>query len=223
MSKNNMVEETNLENIESSLNRAEQFIENNKKIIAIALVLLVALIAGVKLFDSYVVAPNEKAAHNAMFQAQYYFEQDSLALALKGDGENLGFIQVANDFSGTKAGNLANYYAGICHLNLGEFDKAIDAFEDFSSDDDLFKSLALGLTGDAYSELKKYAEAINFYEKAVSVNNSYTAPKFLVKAAVLAEKQGNKKQAIDYYTEVKNNFPKSVEAREALKQIEFLK
>jgi tetratricopeptide (TPR) repeat protein len=223
MSKMNNVDETNLENIESSLTKAEQFIEKNYKKISIALVAVVVIIAGYKMYNAYVKLPFEKEASNAMFQAQYYFEQDSLKLALNGDGNAAGFNEISSEFSGSKAANLANFYAGICYLNLGQFQKAIDKFEDFSTNDELFKSKALGLIGDAYSELNKLGDAVSYYKKAASVGNSATAPKYLYKAAVIAEKQNKKSDAIACYETIKNDYPKSVEARDADKLIQYLK
>ena len=50
--------------------------------------------------------------------AEIYFEKDSFNLALNGDLNSAGFIDIADDYSSTKTGKLANYYAGICYLNL---------------------------------------------------------------------------------------------------------
>ena len=90
------------------------------------------------------LAPLEEDAQTEMFMAELYFQKDSFALALNGDEQYEGFLSISDDYGLTKAGNLANYYAGLCYLNLGEFENAIDYFSDFSSDDIILSSLALG-------------------------------------------------------------------------------
>lgn len=223
MSKQNQVDETNLENIESSLTRAEQFIEKNLKLIVGAIVAVLVIVGGFMSYSELYLKPMESEASDAMFQAQYYFEQDSLALALNGDGQADGFLAVAENFSGTKAANLANYYAGICLLKLGQYAEAIEKLDAFSTDNPMFQSLATGLKADANSEQGSYKEAVSLYKKAAQIGNSFTAPKFLVKAAVLAEKLQDNAGAISLYKELKNKYPKSLEARDADKLIEYLK
>ena len=104
-----------------------------------------------------------------MFMAELYFQKDSFALALNGDEQYEGFLSIADDYGVTKAGNLANYYAGLCYLNLGEFENAIDYFSDFSSNDIILSSLALGCIGDCYAELDDIETALDFYKKASKI------------------------------------------------------
>ena len=82
------------------------------------------------LYNKFVAEPKEIEASNEMFQAQQYFEQavtaptgaDSLYnLALKGGEGKLGFTGIVEQYSGTKAGNLAHFYAGMAYLNTKKF------------------------------------------------------------------------------------------------------
>ena len=40
-----------------------------------------------------------------------------------------GFLKISNEYSSTKAGNIANYYAAICQMNLGFLLDSLQYFE----------------------------------------------------------------------------------------------
>ena len=164
-----------LESIETSLSNAELFIEKNQKVIIILLaVVAVAVFAffGVKKFY---VDPREANAQDAIFRAEQYFEKDNFNSALNGDGNYLGFIDVINEFGGTKTANLAKYYAGICYLNTGDFNNAISYLKEYKGKDVIISSMALGALGDANLELGNTAEAAKYYESAAAKSeNTFT-------------------------------------------------
>ena len=122
--KNNQVD--NLTEVESALTRTEQFLESNQKLISIIIGSIVVIAVGYLGLKKFYIEPRTKNAQDQMFMAQNYFEKDSFNLALNGDGTNLGFLDIIDDFGSTNAGNLANYYAGVSYLHMGQFDKAID-------------------------------------------------------------------------------------------------
>lgn len=202
-----------LESIESTLSNAELFIEKNQKAIIIVLaVLIVAVLAffGVKKFY---LEPREANAQSAIFHAEQYFEKDNFTSALNGDGNYLGFVDVINEFGGTKTANLAKYYAGICYLNTGDFNNAISYLKEFNGKDVMLTSMALGAMGDAYMELDNVAEAAQCYESAsVKSANSFTSPMYLLRAGMAYEMVGNYQKAIDSYKKIKADYPTSNEA-----------
>jgi hypothetical protein len=112
-------------------------------------------------FNKYYLEPKTEEAYDQMYSAQFYFQIDSLDKALYGDGNHLGFIDISSEYSITKPGNLANYYAGICFLRKGKFDDAITYLKDFDADDALIRPMAIGAIGDAYMELGKNSEAVS--------------------------------------------------------------
>ena len=78
----------------------------------------------------------------------------------------------------------------------------------------------LGLQGDIAVEQQEYAKAVKFYEKAVkAADNNLTAPMYLRKAGLAEQALGNDKKAIAFYEQIVNNYPASMEAREAEKLI----
>lgn len=201
--------------LEQSMHRAEDFFVKNKNVITIALLAVVVGVGGFFAYNRFVKQPNENKAQEMVFHAQNYFAVDSFKLALNGDGNNYGFLQVVNKYGGTKAGNLAKYSAGVCYIRLGEYQKGIDMLKSFSSDDLLLQPTALGLIGDAYMELNKTAEGIEAYKKAGHYNdNELTSPVYLFRAGMALEKAGKPQEAVTIYKEIKEKFPLTNEGRE---------
>lgn len=203
--------EEKLQNVEHSLSQAEFFIEKNQKIIYYVVIGLVALVLGYWMMKTYYFEPAEVKSEEVSFRAQIYFEKDSFKLALNGDGLNPGFSEIASKYSSTKIGNTANYYAGICHLHLGNFQKAIDYLKDFSTNDEIIGAIATGAIGDAYLELGNKEKALSYYEDASKGTNEFTAPTYLFKLGLLQEEMGKNKEALESYTKIKENFKKSAE------------
>lgn len=209
--------------VQNGLNSIEQFFEDNQKAIGIGFIVFVAVIALGWIFKTQYIEPQKKEAQAEMFNAQYNFEADSFRLALEGDGMNSGFLKIIDEYSSTPAGNLVCYYAGVCYLRLGEFENAKKYLSDFSSDDELLASYAIGLIGDAEVELGNEDAAISKFKKAVSMGNKVTAPVFLEKLGNLYEKQGKADDAIQAYQQIKDDYPMSPLAQSADKYINAVK
>lgn len=207
--------------LDESANKTEEFVEKNQKYI-FGLVGLVALLTvGYLVYTRFVSEPKQDTAANEMFASQQFFKQaldapkgDSLFnLALNGEKGKSGFIKLADEYSGTDAGNLANYYTGISLLNTGKFAEAIKYLEKFNSSDMMLKALAIGAIGDANSELNKPKEALELYIKASETNkNELTTPRFLFKAGKTAMALNQKPDALKYFTEIKEKYETSPEA-----------
>ena len=209
-----------LANVEQVLSKTEQFIETNQKKITYVVGVFVAVIALYFGYQNMYLAPLEEDAQTEMFMAELYFQKDSFALALNGDEQYEGFLSIADDYGLTNAGNLANYYAGLCYLNLGEYENAIDYFSDFSSDDIILSSLALGCIGDCYAELDDIDTALDFYKKASkNSDNGFTNPRYLMKQARILDFQEDFDAANELYVRIKENYAESIEAQNIEKYI----
>jgi TolA-binding protein len=207
----------NPEVIAEKLEGAEHWIEENLKLVGGILGLIVLVIGGYFGYRYYIGGQDEQA-QKEMFQAVRYFEADSLNLALKGDGNNLGFEQIIEDYSGTDAANLANFYAGAISLKQGKYALAILYLEDFKSNDLLVQPRAYSLIGDAYMEQKQYEDAAKFYGKASSSNpNKYFTPTYLMKEALAYEKLNQNDKAIAAYQKIIDQFFDSSEYQNARK------
>lgn len=207
--------------LDETASRTEDFVAKNQRIIIGVVGAIALMTVGYLAYQKFVAAPKEDEAATEMFQAQQYFQQatdgvasDSLfKLSLKGAEGKFGFVDIADKYSGTDAGNLANYYAGIAFLNTGKYTEAIEYLGKFKSEDMVLSALAKGAIGDAYSQNKQPKEALENYIKAVEANkNDFTTPRFLLKAGKTALALGNKEEALKYFTDIKDNFDASPEA-----------
>lgn len=211
----------------------EFFYEKNKKAITYGGGALLAVIALFGFYKLYWLPGQEKEAAAESFFAQTYFEKDSFNIALNGnvnvqtaDGPKtmMGFKEIADTYSMTKAGKLSNYYAGICLLRTGNFQEAIDYLEEFDGADEVVAPVAIGAIGDANMELNRVDEAIKFYLKAADKsNNEFTTPMYLKKAAFAYEQKANYTEALATYERLKTEFAKSNEARDIEKYIARVK
>ena len=207
--------------LDETASKTEDWVAKNQKII-IGLVAGIAVATiGYLAYQKFIEAPKQDEAANEMFVAQQNFQKavdgvasDSLyKLALNGSEGKFGFVKIADEYSGTDAGNLANYYAGIAYLNTGKFDDAIKYLEDFKSDDLILSALAKGAIGDAYSQKNQQKEALDYYVKAAESNkNDFTTPRFLLKAGKTALALGQKEDALKYFTDIKDNYDTTPEA-----------
>ena len=155
------------EALAEQLSRTEEFLEKNKRVVfTIGGIIGIALLAffGYR----YYIGNQDEIAQRELFQAVYYFEADSLGKALNGDGLNYGFLDVISEYGGTKAANLANYYAGATYMQLGDFESALRYLERFGGANHILQAHAFALIGDAHSELKDHQSAAENYERAAN-------------------------------------------------------
>jgi tetratricopeptide (TPR) repeat protein len=207
-------EEKNIMAVEEALSRSEQFIEKNQNGIVWTVAVIVLLIAAYIGFTRFILAPREKDARAELFMAETFFEQDSLQLALEGNLEHSGFIDIISSYRFTKTANLAHYYAGISHLKLGNFEDAIKHLKKFRGRDQILGAMALGAIGDAYLELGNESSATRYYRKAYRYKpNELTTPLFLFKAGLLFEETGNPAEALKLYERIRDEYQNSAEGR----------
>lgn len=206
--------------VEQVYSKTEDFINENQNKIVTVVGAIIAVVVAFYAYNRVYLEPLEQEAHGQMFMAEQYFERDSFNLALNGDGNYLGFLDIADEYSSTSAGNLAHFYAGISYLRTGKYEEAIAELKAFDGVGEMLGPVALGAIGDAYMELEEVDQALNYYEKAIAANsNDFTSAVYLQKAGFASEKAGNFDKAIDYYTQVKEKYPTTNEGRNADKYI----
>lgn len=214
MAKKNNENSDVIVDVQEVYSKTENFIEANKMALSIGLGVIVLVIAAFAFYYKIYLPPIESEAQENMFWAEKYFEQDSLILAINGDGVHLGFVDIVDEYSGTKAANLAHYYLGISYRNIGKFEDAIAELNDFSSDDVMLSTIALGAIGDCYSELNDFEKAVDYYEKAANINqNNVTTPVYLFKAGVTLESMNEYEKAAKMYQTIKKEYAASNEGR----------
>lgn len=211
--------------LDESANKAEEFVEKNQKNIFIIIGVVAALALGYLVYQQFIVKPKQGEAMNEMYQAQKFFNeavtssvaQDSLYnLALKGGEGKLGMVDIADQYSGTAAGNLANYYAGMAYLNIKNYEQAIVYLDKFESEDEALAPMAKGAIGDAFVQLTDKENALDYYTQAANLRqNQFTAPTYLYKAGITALDLGKASKALDFFNKIKDNYPNSPEATQA--------
>ena len=232
---NNFIEDVNVDAKDSATAKAfdaldqtasktEDFVAKNQKYILGFLGAVALVTIGYLLYQKFIAGPNEQEAADDLFVAQQNFQkavdgtvqksQDSLySLVLKGADGKQGAIEIAKQYSGTDAGNMANYYVGIAYLNTGKYTEAIDYLEKFSSEDVMLGPIATGAIGDAYSQKNDAKKALEYYIKAAEASaNELTAPRYLLKAGQTSYSLGNKADALKYFTQIKEKYESAPEA-----------
>jgi tetratricopeptide (TPR) repeat protein len=212
----------NPEVLAQQLSKTEEFIENNKKIV-FGLGGLIAIIIVAFFGYRYYINNLNVEAQKEMFQAVYWYEGGEYDLALNGDGNNFGFLDIVSDYGNTKASNLGYFYVGNIYMQQGQFEIAIENLQEFSSDDILIQARAYALVGDAYLELGNYSKAADQYGQAASYkSNKEFSPVYLMKQGLAYEKANNLEGAIGSYRKVVKDYSDSKQNTEAQKYLSRL-
>ncbi len=218
-----------LNTLDETASKSEQWIEKNSKPLFYTLVGIVVLFLAYLGYNKYIVEPNETEATNELAFPRKYFDQaatagsgvDSLlVLGLEGADGKYGFVDIAETYSGTNAGNLANYYAGVSYLQLKKYDKAIEFLSKFNSDDEMLGPVALGAIGDAFADINQLEDALDYYQKAANKkSNEFTTPLYLFKAGQTAMELKDFSKAESLFTKIKENYAKSDQGKDIEKYI----
>jgi len=188
---------------------SQPFLEKYQNLIMYALGGVLLVFAGWWLYKTMIVAPKQQEAVASMWQAEMQFGRDSFQMALENPGGGFdGFVALADKYSGTPAGNASKYYAGICYLQMGDFENAIKYLNDFSPEGELLPAMKYGALGDAYSEQKDFSKALSLYEKAAeATENDILAAYYLKKLGMLYEHEGNTEAALKTYERLRKDYP----------------
>ena len=195
--------------MEETLNKSEAFFLKYKKAIIAAVVAIVVIIGGAVLYKTYISEPNEQKASTAIAKGQEYFAQGLFQQALAGDSAGFkGFVKLADEYSSTDAGNLANLYAGLCNAQLGKWEDAAKYLEKYDgADDAMISPVAEGALGNVYAHLNQLDKAVSHLKKAAEkADNNSLSPTYLVQAGEILESKGKADEALKLYQQVKEKY-----------------
>lgn len=212
------IKNENAEAVVEAVSKTEKFFNENGKLLGGIVIGLVVVAAAVFCWYKFAYQPAVEEAQGQMAVAEENFRAADYELALNGDGNVLGFAQIIDEY-GAKAGKSVYFYAGVCELQLGNWDLAIKYLESYKGTDDILKARALACIGDAYVGLENYAKALTYFEKAAAVVDNMYAAGYLLKAGMVAEKLGQNDKALGFYETIKDQYPQSMEAYEIDKYI----
>lgn len=209
-------------NVDEALSTSEAFLLKNKNLLLGIVAAIVVVVAGVLGYKHFISAPKELKAAEAIFKGEQYFGVDNYEIALNGDSTGYaGFVKLADEFSGTDAGNLANAYAGICYAQLGKYEDAIKFLDKFSADDYFVAPAIIGTLGNCYAQVGQLDKAAATLLKAADKANSVSlSPIYLLQAGQILEKQGKNAEAVEAYKQIKTKYANSYQAMDIDKYIE---
>lgn len=207
--------------VEETISRTDQFFRENKKTIYATMIALLLIGLAVIGWYKFIYQPKAEEAVNQMFPAEASFRDGEYDLALNGDGNVMGFAQLIDEF-GSKGGRDVYFYAGVCALQLGKYQEAVDYLKKYNGKDAILSARALGCTGDAYVGLEKYGEALGCFEKAAAAADNMFAASYLLKAGVVCEEMGDQAKALAFYNTIKDKYPQSMEGYDIDKYISRL-
>lgn len=212
-------------NVEDALSQSEAFLIKNKNAIIGAVLAIIIIVAGIVMYKNLYAAPREEKAQTALFKGQQYFEADAFAEALNGDSIGyVGFLKIADQYSGTDAANLAKAYAGICYAHLGKYEDAVKLLDSFDGDDQMVAPAMKGAMGNCYAQLGQLDKASSLLLKAADeADNNTLSPIYLKQAGEILVKQGKYDDAVKAYTTIKDKYFRSYQAMEIDKYIEQAK
>jgi tetratricopeptide (TPR) repeat protein len=211
--------------LDSTASKTEAWVEKNQKTILGVVGVIAICVLGYLGYQQFIQNPKETEATNEMFQAQKYFEQaltapvkDSLFnLSLSGGEGKYGFLDIIDNYGGTDAANISNYYAGMAYLNTNNYQEAIKYLDEFKSNDEMLGPLAKGAIGDAFVQLNQNDEALKYYEDAATMKtNEVTTPRFLLKAGITALNLGKVDQALAHFKTITEDYPNAPEMSKAI-------
>lgn len=217
MSTNKNVQEPEI-NVSEALSKTEKFFETYKNHIIYGSAAVIAIVAAVLLYHNFVTLPAQQEAMAQTFTAEQYFRNGDFEKALNGDGNALGFNQIISDY-GTKSGEAVYFYAGICNLQLGNYDEAISNLKKYNGKDEILSARALACIGDAYAAMNNLESALSSYKSAAAASDNVLAANYLLKAGIICEEMGKPAEALKLYEEIKTKYSQSPEGYEINKYI----
>lgn len=193
---------TSIEELNESLSGIEKKVEDNKKMIVWVVAGIIAIAAIIFGYVYLIQNPNMEKAKEEIAKADedYTMGQDSIALN--------EYMAVADNYSNSAA-NRAGLNAAIILYKQGKYEEAIKYLEKFDATGTIVGPASQALMGDCYVNLQKYDDAVNYFDKAISLagdNELYTPLFILKKATVLREQQKYAEEA-ELLQTIKDKYP----------------
>ena len=212
------IKNENAEAVVEAVSKTEKFFQENGKTLSIICAAFLVVCVAVFCWFKFAYQPKVAEAQGQMAYAEQNFRNADYEVALNGDGNSLGFVQIIDEY-GKKAGKAVYFYAGVCELQLGEWEQAIKYLKAYNGKDTILSARAAACIGDAYVGLEDYKTALGYFEKAAAAaDNVYTAG-YLLKAGIVAEELGDNAKALEYYNVILDQYPQSMEAYDVDKYI----
>ena len=206
------------EAVVEAVSKTDLFFKENEKTIIAVVVAAVVIAFGVFAFQKWVYQPKAAEAQGQLFPAEAAFAAQNWEVALNGDGNNLGIADVISQYKAA-APKAAWFEAGVCALQIGNYEEALGYLKAYKGKDAILKARAIACQGDAQVGLENYEAALACYEKAAGVVENMYAAAYLLKAGAVAEKLEKNDVALRHYQTIKEKYPQSIEGYDIDKYI----
>lgn len=104
------------------------------------------------------------------------------------------------------------------YMHEKDYAKAIHFLKQYQTKDYFIQAKVWGLIGDAFLEQGNHAQALQYYQKAITYKpNPYFTPSFLIKQARIYEAKEKYADALQCYIKIVQDFPDASEYGPALK------
>ncbi|SMO88635.1 tetratricopeptide repeat protein [Gracilimonas mengyeensis] len=219
MSKRLSKEELESDPLIENYNRAVSFYQTNRTAITSIAIALIVVIGGT-IGWNYYTAQQENEAQSLLSIAESYYMRGEYEAALYGDDFELtyGFEQIADEYSGTNAGNMANYYASVSSYELGDIGNALEFIQEFDVPEGILGVGPLSFHANLLLENENYdAAAEKYIEAAQWDQNDMTTPLNLYKAAQAYYEADNYDRAEELTSRIIEEYPNSNQLVEAQK------
>jgi tetratricopeptide (TPR) repeat protein len=198
-----------LQENENFVTRTLAFVNKYQNIIYGVIIGILVIVLAILAFNRFYIQKKNAEASAQIVQPIHWFLQGdtaSLKLALEGNDENDGFLNIASGYKITRTANTANYYAGLTYLKLGQKEEALDYLTKFKKKENVLWYACQATIGDLYDEQGDEAKAISYYEKAVKGEDPYFTPITLFKLGQMYERKGDWDKALNAYETIEKNF-----------------
>ncbi|MEX0747870.1 MAG: tetratricopeptide repeat protein [Rhodothermales bacterium] len=189
--------------------RAWQYFDQNRTLvygILAGIVLVAVAIVGYVFYQSR----QSERANELLGQIVGLYEQGSYQEALDGTDDRVGLLEIADEYGSTDAGNLAHFYAADALFQLGEYDRALEHFDEFDKSEDFIGASAIAGQAAVYENKGEYSRAGDHYRRAaLHFENELNSPQYLLDAGRSYELAGDFAEAQEVYEMIRDDYPES--------------
>lgn len=188
----------------------DQFKKNKRlRIIAFSVGGVLLLVLGYFIWYQMFFLPANEKSKDSYWEGLNYAKKDSTEVAVE------EFRAAVRKYDGKVGGEVAQFLYARQLMDQGEFKKAFNELEEVDLEDSYVSVLCVGLRADCQSEMGKYSEASKMYlEAANMMDNDFTSPMYLQKAAGCAEELNDFKKAKKYYKRIIDDYPQYATSKE---------
>jgi tetratricopeptide (TPR) repeat protein len=181
----------------------------NRRILTGAAIGVIVIIAAILGF-SYIQGERDNQAQELLGAIVLEYEQGDHRVALDGNGETMGLLDIIDRYGGTPAGNTARFYAGNAHFELEEYDEASEQFEQFNANNDFIGASATAGRAAVHELREDFSRAAVLFERAADMDdNSLRSPQYLHSAARAYVAAGEFSAAEEVILEAKERYPET--------------